>query len=704
VDPDVAYRRIMGGSRASSSASSREGGPDQLSSATTADADRAYEKITGKKPGQVTTSTETPISHNYSKDLFQGMWEGGSPVQSWEDAQSLWNTVNDPYQSVIRNIVTGIVDSHIDQFKEMMAHDATSRTLPTKGAQMRERAKALQNFVGGIIPAIGPQIERAAELVETGDPQQVVRGVGRLLTQIGPFFLGKAMGKISDTPKPKSLLHGRVPITRYEQTGGTLAGWTGEISERSFLGTHWPILRETQQQALFDQSALRVADMISQNTGSISDRILASRQSLKAEQARLTSVNEAAYDSIDKRTGTVRPSTQGVKLSARRIKQEYAKAGKLADVPPELTRLLDKILAAPAQMSYKGMQIDRSLLLAITRRSDLALPGRVIGAVKQFAKDVDAAMEEAANTVGVKDPVTGRTPLQKDVRSANAFSKQLHEDFNESVIDRIYKMNPLKATALLRETSLEDLRTLKLHLPAQEFADLSGALYTEMIQDAIDWVPTTNVHGLPPARQLSPAARQRFTPTTTEGLRPVLNGKKLFHQYVELGERKAVLFTPAQDQAITELAGEGLRVGKSPRGIPGLAAGMISADVFTSVVSLTAAWMMHGTAASPYLMDAAVVTGGTAGAVFLAGQLLSRPEGLLAIRRYAKALGTGSRPAMATASLQVMRAADEAAKSWNQRHPKQAIPTPSTQAGTPPTTQPSAGRAAGAPTPTPPGK
>ena len=94
VDADVLYRQIMTESRTTSKASAAGSTPDQL---TTADADRVYEQITGKKPGQALKSAETPISHNYSKDLFQGMWEGGSPVQSWEDAQSfvklLYNSV-----------------------------------------------------------------------------------------------------------------------------------------------------------------------------------------------------------------------------------------------------------------------------------------------------------------------------------------------------------------------------------------------------------------------------------------------------------------------------------------------------------------------------------------------------------------------------------------------------------------------------------
>jgi hypothetical protein len=139
-----------------------------------------------------------------------------------------------------------------------------------------------------------------------------------------------------------------------------------------------------------------------------------------------------ATETESKLEGPAMPSTAGLKAFAEQELETIEAEQEILD-PTLLSSsksMLEHIVNGPDRVTFGGMKDARSDLLAVTRRLEEALPGKMAGQAKSLAKLADEAMMDAAEKSGIEG-------LPEAVREANAFTANEHQMMERKLVKSI---------------------------------------------------------------------------------------------------------------------------------------------------------------------------------------------------------------------------------------------------------------------------
>ena len=594
-------------------------------------------------------------------EIMSGFTNQIMPFHGIEGFKDTLAWITDPKTVLAVDIPKGIAKESWDELKTFygLARGAwAAKDLKERASLGAEAATHL----AAAVPVVGPQ---AMDVLKHFKDRPYY-ALGEALGLVAPFLIGPKLAKTKSV-KPGSLVEG-VPLLRSERTGGPLAKYAETFTERSLPGGGtFRSFRAKQQAALIDGYAERVAKQISGYKGTTEDMVIQVRDALNAEKKRAMDAAGVLYDEIDKEVATttiqqptttlkrsrilnaqgqkqrvpvhgfkdvevggVQPETAGLKKIASEMLRDIKMESRLIpaqELSGKAVTILTGILNSADQVPYKAFQQARSDMLALTRALDEQIPGKMAGLAKRLSKEMDATMEDAANKVGVKDPTTGRTPLQQKVRDANTIWQRAKEDFNDSVITKVLEADPLKIPAIVRGSSPADLRLLKMRLPAEQWQSIKVSIFREMLDNAIKETAAPLAAG---AEKFNVIAQH--TPGQIQfptHFQRTLGGDRLIAELRKLGERGAVLFTPQETRNIDGLAGLASTIGAKPTTtIPNLVtAGYNLGLIADTIYSLK---MVSGTGLA--------IAGGTAGGINLLARVMTHPEGFTTIRKFVRAI------------------------------------------------------------------
>lgn len=520
-------------------------------------------------------------------------------------------------------------------------------------ARQRGDAGAWVSHMLRAVPIVGPLGEAIGEPLQEGD---VATASGRVVDTAAGYLLPKGLSRVK-AQKPT----GPVPLLRSERTGSGVWQFVEHLGERTIPGaTIFRRFRERQQTAL-QQEGERLASNLSHAVRghtevgtrvqhaiaqSLQDRKLAAGQLydlidnyVRTHTARVPVTREVPSKivgpegqplTVPQRTlekvdvGGVHVPTGVLKRVAIPMLRRIQRESQLLP-PQELARtraLLERIVSAPKQVSFSAFQDARSDLLAIVRSHGDPLPGKAAGAAKLLADTADDAMMTAAQASGIPD-------LPILVREANALWREAKTIYNARFIERVVKDSPEAIPELIHKADIDDLKLLQQAIPAPVFASARARIMRDLLQAATE--PPT------PSAPLTLTGLSDAVGLTAPS--PQLSGRKLNQALQRLGVEKAtVLFGARGVEGLEEVAALAARV--KPQDVNRVAGGLVAAGVNASILS-------------PLLRPFGVelvslgTTATVAGGIHVLSRVITRPEGLTAMRQFLRGLsGTNPRLAM----------------------------------------------------------
>ena len=167
----------------------------------------------------------------------------------------------------------------------------------------------------------------------------------------------------------------------------------------------------------------------------------------------------------DKQVDKVMPSTIELKKFAADELKKLDQAEQILDpnLLSQSRRMLETIIDAPDNITYKAMASARSDALAKARELDQALAGKQAGLAKKMANLFDESMMDGAEKSGIPG-------LVDKIRAANAYTANEHRMFEQVLVKRIVDTKKPEAIAsLLRRKDIgnQELRDLFELMPQQ---------------------------------------------------------------------------------------------------------------------------------------------------------------------------------------------------------------------------------------------
>lgn len=532
----------------------------------------------------------------------------------------------------------------------------------------------LSNMIRAI-PVAGPIGEKLGTQLQEGD---VAGTAGDVVGAAVPFAVGKAAKFIPPSlPKAAS----KIPLTLAER-GSKIPGvqYAQSLAERTIPGSVvFKKFRERQQVALRqmgDQAAAKISTL----GGSASEVGDLVQSAIDAGSDTLKDHANELYDAIDEKTKTsvkrtrtagTAPSTAGIvdPITGRPAQvpttgfdktqvggvQPYTKTLKQVAAPllrrlneqeqlmdPALLssyrQTLEKIIKAPAQLSFRAFQDVRSDLLKIVRSTDDPVPGKKAGLAKRLAAVTDKAMMDAAEKSGIPD-------LPWMVREANGAWSDLKETYNSSFFKKLGKASPEAITAIMQRASVDDLDLLKKGISRPVFEAASARVLRDVLEGATEPPPTIGAGVLNQGAHL---LTQGGTTTST----PVIQGHQIHNALRKMGAARAeALFGTQGASSLMEIADLAEKVQSSKSGgmIPGLLAGGVNATVLSPLFrpGMTSLQLSAGAGATFYTL----------------AKVLTRQPGRVAYRNLVRGLATGNRTLALAAGQQVTRLLAQTAKT-----------------------------------------
>ena len=330
--------------------------------------------------------------------------------------------------------------------------------------------------------------------------------------ELGGQALGRGISTLTRAPAKAA-----IPLTHAEATGGRASSFMERLSEGSIPGGGVFRKFREQQLAAIKNYAENIINNLSKFGGSAEERGKLVQQALDATKAQMKEQENAAYRGLDQITrsktmrlaetqerptsivdefgrpqsyeatvlrkqqvGGVQPSTLPLKKTAIRLLREIQKEEKV--IPPQLLAdsksILQRIVKSPKKVPFEAMQRGRSDLLALTRRLDEVLPGRRAGISKVLSKEADQAMIDAATEAGPE--------YAAQLRVAQAITKDLHEQFEQTLVKKIIETNrPEDIAALVRGGGIEELRVYNNLVPQATRRNVSAQIMRDMLDDGL---------------------------------------------------------------------------------------------------------------------------------------------------------------------------------------------------------------------------
>jgi hypothetical protein len=593
---------------------------------------------------------QKPRGGELSKGTLEGLGiPGGNIEQALADIpQGLKRIVTDPFGSA------GLMANaaYEAQKEQLIGRPLRMLNRPQKNLSeaFTNKMLAVSHSMLGLIPMIGPIAGETSEAVGTGEITPA-RAIGRAA---GMILGDKGMRGLSKVKAMKPV--GEVPLLAGD-TGGTLRSLGQQVIERSLPGSiPFEKFRTGQQVALLEKAeriraSLARGEVSAEAAGrsTISD-LFDTEQALKTEArnkyraidtitgtktARVATTETVPSSlvgefgealSFEKRifrkveTGGVMAETASLKKFAIMEMRELRKLQKVIDpkILEQAEANLSAIIRSPKRVAFQTMQDVRSELLAVARRIDGAIGNKAQGISKRLAGLADEEMVRAA-----KD--SGNPELLGMVREANDYWKEVVRKTEQTfdVIDNLATKRPEAVSAQLGILPLQGIRDLKAALRPTTLQNLKAAWLQEGLLKSIS------------GETLRPELKSL---SSLRGEIQVLN-PKTFRNWLEgagkktAGEAKVRLseiFNPGELAEIEGLLNDATKASSKKGGLfmPVFNVGMLAGAAAGIGQLLTRG-------------DASLLgmTGATATTLYVMGKIMTKPEGIKALRQFQRAVG-----------------------------------------------------------------
>lgn len=462
-----------------------------------------------------------------------------------------------------------------------------ARTAASEGRTL----ESVAHSAAAALPVIGPMAAGVGENIGSGEPERIAQGVTDVASLAAPVPIrGMLRARSRRAPDPTA-----VPVTASERSGGALPRFAERLTERTIPGAGvFERFRNRQQQAL-QGLADDLVSRVSRERPTPEQAGLTMQRALDDAMERMKSEAGAIYGQIDEATAGMQPrvvpreggalhvagpgglpvaagleggvATAGLKDVAapllRRLDDESALIA-----PQELSRsrqILERIVNAPEQVSFRVMQDARSDMLRLARSFDDNLPGKAGGIARQVSEVTDDAMMRAAEQSGVPG-------LPGQIREANRLWRSMNETFKDTVVKKLVDAAPERLPDYVKAASLDDIRRLSDLVPESAMNDVRASIVRDMLNRSTSG-----------ELQRSGSLLTGVSPASP----PVLSGTQLRGRLEGLGQPKLeALFGSRTATELSDIASLAERVGtrKSP-GMAGLIAGGINAAVLSPVLA-----------------------------------------------------------------------------------------------------------------------